>query len=350
MPPINPVPDFYPGPIPWQDKARNGKVPDWLLPASVAYRYQFALQHQRKMVFCKTTSPGAAPQGQGTSQTPWRWLCRTGENTHDANTISLQAIATMLPADNASATDPRWRFFAGANNSSYRHAPLVVGSPTFEDVMATQVSITGLAPNTEYECGVEIEDYCRLLSLCVYEVPASGCDLAHTAAVMDHRPYGFELPITDAQHKQIHEVPYLLWRHNAAHVANLVPDTEADFWTRTTNSFANLLDQSASTTPGANTPGISPQLRYHQPAHKDTLTCVFGAYARNANSAGGDVRLIDANGTVATLSSFSTAGEWQSTSVELDGSNSITDLVVALQGDGTNELTVEAISLYEYVT
>ena len=346
------VTDFYPGSIPFEDKARNGKVPDWMQPSACAYRYQFALQHQRKMVFCKTTAPGAAPQSDLTQQIPWRWKCRTGENTHNANTVRFSAVATMLPSSNSSSTDPKWRLFAGANNSLYRHAPTIVSSPTLSDLITTQVSISGLTPNTEYDCGVEIEDGCRLMSLMVYEIAARGIDTAHTTAVIDHTPYGFEREITDAQHKQLHEVPYLLYRHNAAHIANIVPETEAGFWTRSLGTYANLLDQSASTTVSTHTPGINPQVRYWNPAHTDDVTCEFAVYGSNASSAGGFIKLVDANGDVSgsELSSFSTGGEWQQATIALDGSNSLHKLDVQFRGDGVNVFTPEAVSIYAYIT
>jgi hypothetical protein len=79
---------------------------------------------------------------------------------------------------------------------------------------------------------------------------------------------------------------------------------------------------------------------------------VFAAYARNSGAvAGGDVRLVDANGTLATLSTFvaDATGEWKTTTVNLTGSTDLHKVDVHFQGDGTRTLTVHAVSVFEYV-
>lgn len=354
-----PVSNFYPAPMPWQAKARNAKTPDWSTAASIAHRMQFALQHQRKVVFQWTGSPILGnPDPQAGAHEQWRWKCHLGENTESGDTMGLLAVVTLLPPvsmTTAGAGNPRWRLVAGANSSDYVRLPIAPGSPTYDDVATTSVLLDGLSPDTEYDCYLEYEGFARILSACVYEVPtlADGVDLDHTTAVLDHRPYRVDGEVTGSQHAQLYDIPYRLYRHNHAHGFNLVQAQTNTPWTRTTNSYANLLDQTVTgSSAGQNTPGVNLEFQHHTPAHKNTMTCVFAAYGTNASSAGGGIKLVDSDGDVSgsELTGFSTAGEWKKATVEITSNNDLSKLDVQFQGDGSNVFTVEAVSLYPYIS
>ena len=348
------VPRTYPLPMRTKGLIRNAVVPDWRTAHQITRRVGFALARLRKMVFCKTTGPGQAPQGQATSQTPWRWLCRTGENTDSSSTVTLRAHAAVLPHDAGTLSNPRWRFFAGGNNSDYRHYPISDTSPDFGQVAYQSVDISGLAGDTEFECGIELEDNCRVMNLTVYEVVEPSLDTAHTGVVPDSRLYGHDAEITDAQHSDIcTDAPHEIWKHNGAHLFNIVPETENGFWTEATGSYVNMIDATASTTPATNTPGVNPQIQYSQPAHSDTTTAVFAVYARNAATSNGSdaVRLVDTNSTdLGSVGNFNTTGEWKQTTVQMDGSASLYKVDPQFRSDGSTTLTVEAISCYLYET
>jgi hypothetical protein len=340
----------YPNPLPWEDKARNGKIPDWRLLGNAAYRHMFAATHCRKLVFHKATNPGSAPQSAAGTVTPWRWQCRTGESNDSGNTIILRAEAQVLPDDNGSGTDPRWRIFAGGNNSDYRRFPAYVASPTYEDVKTQRVDLGGLTPNTEYQCGLEVEDYGRVLSLAVWEVVPIAANTAATYISGTFQTLGAEYDITDAQHSEMVVTdPFTLWKHNGSQLLSLVPDDESNPWATTNASYENMLQAAHSTTPGANTAGFNLQTQYHNPAHTDNVNATVAVYAKATTGTGGDVKLEDSTGALATLSNFNTTGEWKSTTFNLDGSQDgqKVDVQFRISGSAT-ALDVHAVSIYEY--
>jgi hypothetical protein len=348
---VIPIPTNAPFPMRWQDRIRNGKVPDWKTPFQVAQRLNAALVWQRKCVFAKSSRGAAPPQGAAAQQKPWRWRFRTGEASTTPGTLKVRAVAAVLPTDNASSSNPRWRMVVGATNSAYRYAPGLDTAPGLENLAYQKVDVS-VSANTEYAAHIEIEDYCRIVSLMVYEYHFPGQVDSANAIATDHRLYATGNEITDAQHTQFAlDNSYALWRHNGTHIVNVVPETEAGFWTRSTNSYVNMLEGSG-TTVDANSRGFNAQVQYHQPFHSSNVACVFAAYARNSGAiAGGNVRLVDANGTLATLGPFvaDATGEWLTTTVNLTGSSDLHKVDVHFQGDGTRTVTVHAVSVFEYV-
>lgn len=344
---IVPVSKYYRSPYPHEDRVRNGKRPDWRTPGGVIVRTNFVLARMRKLVFCHSLRPDSIPQmNTGTTTTQWRWLCRTGESYEGGNTIKLMARATVLPTHSVGGTDRRWRFSAGASNSGWRAVAPLAASPTWADTTVQTAQITGLTPNTEYECSVTVEDGVRLVSLAVWEVPSTYVDTA--GSYVSDRGIGYyeEGPITDAQHAEFAVTdPHTIWKHNGAHLFNLVPDDPASPWTRT-GAYVNLLDAAASTTVDTNTPGVDCGVQYHDPAHSSNVACVFGVHGASTTNTG-DVILVDSGGTLGTLSNFTSGGEWKSVAVNLDGSG--THKVDVQFRDLSGTLTVNAVSLFEYV-
>lgn len=329
------------------DRIRNGLSPDWRMASAVARRLNFANARMRKLVFCKSTYPGAAPQGSDGQLVPWRWRFLTGpKHDNDDADLTMRVWMSLLPADTASILDPRARVATTAGNTDYRRYPLSDTSPSFGQLVYTFVDLTGLAAETTIDCALEIEDNARVMSLSAYIIAGDYVDTASTATVVDSRLYAHEAEVTDAQHSQlVTDVGHRLWRMGGSHLFNLVPETETDIWTRTSSTFANVLESGASTTVSSSTPGFNLGVDYHNPMHSNTFRCTFAAYGRNTTSSGGQVRLADAtNGTLATLSSFNTTGEWKSTAVNIDATDPKVDVQFA--GDNTNTFNLHAVSVY----
>jgi hypothetical protein len=186
----------------------------------------------------------------------------------------------------------------------------------------------------------------------VYERHATSID--DTAAIVSKSgDVTMGLPITDARQTQIQANPYTLWRRNGSHLFAWGLDEDPDVGggnapTRTSATAANAFDQS-KTAFATGDRGVKVQLQYHSPAHAPAVVpCVFAARGKNAGSAGGNVTLRGASGLLATLSSFSTAGQWKSTIIELDGSIDTHELQFYIAGDGTNLFTLSGLSIYEH--
>lgn len=349
--PIFPVSKIYRDPMVWQNHIRNGLEPDWRSPLGVVQRAHFALCHCRKCVFMKTTRPGNTPQGQGGTVVPWRWYFRTGEDIASGSSIRLRAQCLMLPADNASATDPYCQIDlnSGGITSTIGRYPLVDTSPDYGSLQRVQLLATGLAPDTAYQARLDVVDFARVVSMTVHEEVLAQVNTTGTY-VSDPRVYAVDNPVTDASHQEYLQDLHTLWKHNGTHLLSLVPNDSNSFWTRTTNSYANLLDTSASTTVSSSTPGFNLAAQYMDAFHSTSIPCVFAVYASNSVSAGGDVRLSDSSGALVTLSSFSTAGEWKTGGFNLTGGGDH-KVDVHFQADASSHtLTVHSVCAYVYVT
>ena len=343
---IIPISRGYPTTMAWQDRARNGKCPDWRLVSTAAWRSMYALTHCRKLVFCKTTPCGSAPAGVSGSATQWRWYFRTGESNASGNSIRLRCEAQILPTAGHPG-DQRWRVVAGALNSDYRRMPAIVATQTADDIRSSSVILEGLAPNTAYACALEVEDYMRVIALTVWEEVPMDADSAATYVSGQYQTIGNGLDVTDAQHTEFALDPFTVWKHNGAHYFSIVPDTHETPWTTSSTSYVNMLDATASTTVSSSTPGVNVAAQYHNPVHTDNVAAVFAVYgASSANT--GDVILKNSGGTLGTLSNFSSAGEWKSVAVNLDGSAAQDKVDIQIKDTGGATLTVYSACLYAY--
>lgn len=345
-----PIPRRYPPPAKWKDRIRNGKVPDWRTPSLVAARSNFVLAHCRKLLFSKTVIAGEnTPAGVAGTSTPWRWHCGLGETTNSADEIYIHVEALMLPADNASATDPRFVVNIGGSASTDpgRFGLIDTGGVDYANLseVTTDYSGSALSPGTQYECSVDVIDYARLVSLSVWEVQSGGIDVS-SSYVIDPRLYAVGNDITDAQHQQLIQHTHAIWKTMGTQYFALCPDVVANAWTRTTNSYVNVLDDS-STSVTADTPGYTLVPTYHNPYHTDNVPCVFAVYGSLSGAGTGDVDLVDSTGSIATVQVNSATPAWYTTTCSLDGSGSH-KVDVHFQGDGSVTLTLNAVSLYAW--
>ena len=344
---IFPVPRIYPTPARWEDRIRNGKEPDWHVPAFAARRGHFALTYSRKLVFHKTVNAASPPQGIAGTTTPYKWHMQTGDDTQSGDKVKVRAVAMMLPASNAAAVDPRFVLNIGGSASGPGRYTFVDTSPTYDQLSEVEVLVTDLAEDTTFECSIDIIDYARLVSVSVYEEVTHGVDTAATS-VTDVGQFASGAEITDAQHQELSTDLHTIWKHNATCYFSLSPNVVANFYTRTTNSYVNVLDD-ASTSVSADSPGYNLAARFHNAQHTDNVPCVFAAYGSTASGTNGNVQLVNSGGVLTTISNFTTTPTWRTAAVDLDGSIALDKVDVWFQGDGTNEFTLEAVSLYARV-
>lgn len=339
------VPRRIPLPILPSRRVRNGLLPSHLTPHWVARSCNFVTAHCRKAVFQKQLAL-ASVAGVGNFTRQWRWLCRTGEASTGPGALKLVVVATGFPLS-------KWYMEVddGATQTQSDTVLYTPGAIDTLDDLGTMIAEVNVDPDTEYECFIRTEAQSRpLWSAAVFEVHAGAVDTADAIAV-DQRKFFNKAPIYDADMQDLVQAPHDLWKHNRSQLLSLARDhghVGGGAWTRTANSYVNMLDD-GSTTVDASSFGFNLPMEFANPYHTTDVTAVFGVFATNANSAGGDVRLEDASGTLGTLSSFSTAGEWKTTTVTLTG-GSDQKVDIQFRGDGTNELSVEAVSLYLYET
>lgn len=337
------IPRRIPLPMLESRRARNGLLPHHASALYVAQYSNFVTQYCRKLVFQKVVAM-TSPSAISVATTPWRWLCRTGEASTTPGSLKMRAVATAVAPCS-------WSFTADDGVSPVTSSTVTyVGDydDTADDVRSMGVDID-VDPDTEYECYITVTGLAKPpLSLAVFEVHGPAVDTDDDITV-DHRAFHHKSPIYDATMQDLVESPHDLWKHNGAQLLAISRDTGSSGWIRPNASYINMLDPSWGTSVSSSSPGFNLRTTYLHPYHTTDIAAVLGVYANNDNSAGGDVALVDSAGTLGTLSSFSTAGEWKTTAVTLTG-GSDQKVDVHFRGDGTNDFTVHAVSIYVYET
>ncbi len=275
----------------------------------------------------------------------WRAAMRTGDFVQDLECLVLvapQNVAGPAGSDpyvrlavtevgGATITvDQHW----GANETALTNTP--------DELRPFLLRARGPTANTEYTIVISDMEGSRLFAGVAYETPKFGT----TENGYARRNYVVTQPIFDADRLELNKIATDLWMRNAFPAIGWSSDTDATAPTRVTSSYVNLIDTGV-TTPAASTPGWTLDLRYRNRRTQTTVPCKLWVYAQNTTASGGDVRLLDSGGSaLATLSSFSTVGEWKSTTVNLPATEAKYD--AQFRGDGTNTFKVMALSLYPH--
>lgn len=339
----------YPTPMEWARYCRNGRAPSSLLGQRVLAAYSHAVAYRRKTFFAKSMHLDTLPAGQNATLTPWRTYVRTGYAASGSLKLWFQTVAA--PADNTGAEPTiQWKESGGeATELFYQGVNTGTLGP---DDLRVHYGTIDVSANTAYELEMETTNYARPVSATIFELH-DGIHASGDTGVVQRELVSVGGLITDAQHSQMLQTGHDLWLGNAAPAiawcTDEDPDNSGTAPQRSTASYANIFDQTVTTVTSTSR-GFYPCVQFHNPYHSSNVECVFAAYGKNASSAGGDVRLLDADGALATLSSFSTAGEWKTTAVNLDGSLHRHKVDVHFQGDGSNTFTLYALVVYEYAT
>lgn len=326
-------------------RVRNGLLPSHLTAHHIARECNFVTAHCRKVVFRRilgmtapTAIPGAASAGF--------FYFRSGEASTTAGSLKLRCVAAGMP-------DTEFYFVlsdgVNADITASRRRIADTGASTFtaDDIGFLEMEVD-ILPDTEYEGTLWVVFARQPLSIEMSEVHVSAVDPADDIAI-DHGKFVAKGPIHDVDMQKLVQVSHDLWKHNGAPFAGHAFNDDVPRITDAT--WTNILDSSASTTVDADTPGWNPRTTYHAPSHTDDVEAVVAVCASNDAVAGGDVRIQDANGTLATLSGFGTGIEWKTTSITLKGGSSGDHKIdPQFRGDGSNEFTVFSVFIYPYVT
>jgi len=344
-----PVWKQYPRPYRWEDLCRNGLIPDYRAALRAIVGNHFIMGRCRKLVFTKSMRPGSLYQGSvGSSTVFWDWHCLTGPEVESGLGVTLVAAALVVPTHSTSSTTPRWRIFAGANNSSWRTIPGTASAPTFDDCRYQTVELSGLTAETAYACGLECDDGARVIALSVWEKTSEYVNSNAAYVSIPSSGYADGKQITDLQHADIAVDNFSLWKSMGAQLISLcVDDPTTQVWQTASSSLVNMLDATASTTVDANTPGLNPQTQYCNAEHTN-VNCTFAAYAQAPSTGDTEVALVDANGTLGTCSGYTSGGySWQTATVVLSGTSNTHKVDLQFRNTaGAGDANVRAVSLY----
>ena len=346
----------YPPNVTSKMRARNGVAPDWRTGLNTAERLNFVMAHCRKAVFTHSElyHGDFLPSVVAAQTTCWRHYFQTGHASANAGDLELIVIAVVAPTTSTSATNPRWRYNAKLSGGGtvtsdwvYHSEYKTAGNSGFSDLtyQTTRITVTG---NSTYEGYFEVDDYSRLTSVCVYEMHPRGVE-HDDAGVTDSRLYADGESITDSQHTNlVAENPHELWKRNGAPLFQWVPDGDYEGAVGTASTaFLNLLN-GAVTAWSATSPGWTLNTQSLAPLHDTGITVRFCAYAAGGGEPetdDGEVRLVDTDGTLATLGQFDEAGEWLTTLVNIDGTAATEKLDVQYRSVSEG-ITVYAVCMF----
>lgn len=241
-------------------------------------------------------------------------------------------IAVTIPGGATSTFSPDMR--PGGTENAFTDAPNEWGF--------YQSDVT-VAPNTTYEGLITQGDYARILGLVIYE-EASAVSDDSVDYFNEQQPQAAQ-KIFDA-HRQRLLGTSNMWKRNGGLICHWSQEGFIER-SRTSATAINLIDNSTTGTPTANTPGWTIDGAYRTTLSRSVISAKLAVYA-SMSSGSGTVRITDTGGTSAISVTVNNATPQWFTG---------TGTIVAATGkkydpmflsDGTNVLEVYAVSLYEY--
>ena len=212
-----------------------------------------------------------------------------------------------------------------------------------DDVVSLRSSLD-ITPNTTYEVLVNQIDFCRIASLMFIETGTGVIDEA-TDYYNVMRPQS-GLKIYDSHRGRLLPGLSNMWRRNGGLQINWGQEGGATR-TRTSATPINLVDNSTTGTPTANTPGWTLDLAYRTTYSRAVVPCVLAVYASIA-AGSGTVRVTDTTpASPISVTVNNATPQWFTATGNLIASAG-KKYDPMFYSDGANSLIVYALSLYEY--
>lgn len=319
----------------------NGMIVRASNESAIRRRVNQTLNWQRKELFRYVGHVTNIPAGSGT-RTRWRAKFHTGVGAKRLGVVfkmaqyrgggSPYAKATFSGGSAVEAT-----MHYGASNAGTGDGPATWGIGTrFIDIVA----------DADYEVQFADADNGRLISACIFEIAKD----PDTTAGYLLQNIGVHQPIYDSDREDTSGLVDNVWRRNGSHVFNWCTNVDANARVRSSATDANLIDTSI-TAVSSSSPGIKLDMRYKNRRSKTTVPCKFWAYGSTAGGGTGHVYLKDSGGTVlATVNINSGTDQWHAATATLDLPATEAKYDLHLDGDGSNNTTIYAVSCYEYET
>ena len=320
--------------------ARNGLYPDAAFYATTTAALNHATAFCRKPIFrrvCKLTQVG------GTSGVAWRWHCRTGYGA-----ARLAVVCVLGRDDRNLAVEPYIEVSAtkvggGTTTIAFHGGVSATAAADAPDEWIPSIQYIAVDGASYYTGAVEFFDNVRVIALMVYEdaVPT----VADTTAYHSTFEPAAGSPIFDARIGRqlagigaMHRVNGGL-RADWCHVSGTAR-------TRTSATLINLIDDTTTGTPTAASPGFTLNTQYRNTVSAATVPILFAVYGSIASGTG-TVKLRDTSGNdAATVTINNATPQWFTATGALTvGTAQKYDVLYA--GDGTNAVSVRAISFYE---
>ncbi len=328
-----------PRPIGWHGFARNTLPVQAALGKKLWNATNHCVAYRRKTVFHKCMNLQSIRSGASGTQTLWYGRFHAG---HGATHII--ARVGMAPMGTSGSSGEIYLTVGGTDTNK------LVQAPTANNDVASDYSygkiIYGVSENTTYEWSLKAVDYARPFSLTIYEIGDQPVNTGNGATV-DPR-LGVQSPITSAQHQDIHQAHWDLWRHNACHLFNWTQDDENSAYSISGATYTNIFDRTTTGGAASTAPGFYLQTTRHNRVNHD-VPIVFAFYGASASGGStSSVQLVDNSNTkLAEITSIGSTEQWYTTTATLTAGNTL--CTIEAKRALAVSVNFKAFSIYEYL-
>lgn len=296
-----------------------------------------------------------------TSANTWRFQFHTSPSLS-----AVRARCVVSPVDDpvAGTVDPRLTWTTtlvgggSTTQDSMYHNEQKSGSTVVPDEMAVIEQVwDSISANSTYRAVLAQEDTLRIISATVWEEPAGGLAI-NDSRIIDPTPFYNLGPIYDADANDLVSKITTMWkRQRTVHITWCSPDDT--YKTQNSTTWKNVVDGSTSGR-SATSAGFTAYPNYcgsyesvNSGASTEGIPVTIWAYLKTDNASNAaQVRFVDSTGTLGTLTSTSTTGEWQSSNVTWTATTAATtekiDIQVSTATGGGDTASVIAAGMYQY--
>jgi len=283
----------------------------------------------------------------------WRFAFRTGPYLH-----ACYAVVCMVPTSNdllysTNNTQSKLIIYSDTAETTavatsvftYGTHPLGTSGDNYswQHVKVIHGYIDGLSANTQYYAKFVDMNGGILQSACVFELQS----MTENFSGYLSQNITAQTEIYDVYRQNVTTLQKNLWKQSGAKVLNWTRDDGTSPRTVTPLTPTNLID--TSTTYGAAIPGFTLEMTGKARLSQTSgVPVTMKVYASNSGG-GGKVNLRDSNGSSVLEVSVSGAAAWSSVTGNLPASSAKYYLTAnADLGDGSDPISVYAVSIYEY--
>lgn len=203
-----------------------------------------------------------------------------------------------------------------------------------------------ITPNTTYEGLVTASDYARILSMTIFEEGGGQIDDA-----VDY--YNEQVPqsgskVLDAHRERLLPGLSNMWKRNGGLQVNWGREAGATR-TRTLASVVNLIDNTTTGNPTANSPGWTLDLAYRTTVSRAVVPCKLAVYASMSAGSGAVFVTDTADNSPIGVTVNSATPQWFTATGNLVAAAG-KKYDPEFNSDGVGTLTVHALSLFEFET
>jgi len=338
---------------------RSGIVPSGWGMRGLIGNANIAAVMRQKVLFRKSIKSGVTLD-PSTATNTWRFQFHTGPN---GDTVRMRAVLAPAPIPGVGTINPvmTWTLtevgVGDTAQDSIYHNHQVSGSTVNPDDFRYVRQTWSINADTTYRAQLNVDSSLRILGCTVWEMPAV-TKLSTDVGIIDPTPYLEGEPIYDADANEIVSKIVTMWKGMGDQYVAWCRDADT-FITQNSTTWKNVVDGGTSGW-SATTPGFTVHHNYHgayegynSGSSTEDIPVTLWAFLKTDDAAkAANVRFVDSSGTIGTLSSTSTTGEWQSSDVTWTADASVStekiDIEVSSTGSPAGTASVIAAGMYRH--